>query len=449
MTGIPNRNTKPFFIGSVLLCLLVILLYLNRRPAIQPQPAEQPPAAGETTRAAPAPERSPRPRAVVPQDPPAADPAAAPDPGILRAAKPAAVVEAIAGTLAAGDLVELDRRIGPDALAPADRGRLVDLLAAGGLQLRAGPATREVGELELNRRSRWAILLAAGPRDGGESSATIDRILVDLAQADDRRWSVETLHVPPAGGGVADALGVADAFLQAALRQDFAAAREQVDPASVSDATIAGLCILFEEGDYRLREQKPLRAMIQRETQAGFIVPVTAAGEQATSAEFSLVVTREDPAARWTVSEVNMAKLLADYARRRAGGDIHYTPIVQNPAGGDTLVLYFSFDQQEVTPRAARQLDIVARALRSNPDHKLNLSGHTDALGTDTYNQLLSARRAKNVKQYLVEAGVDPAQILTEAKGRAEPRQPNFTRAGEDNPEGRRANRRAEIYLDF
>ena len=41
------------------------------------------------------------------------------------------------------------------------------------------------------------------------------------------------------------------------------------------------------------------------------------------------------------------------------------------------------------------------------------------------------------------------AQIDTVAKGASQPRRPNLTETGEDDPEGRRANRRTEIYLDF
>jgi outer membrane protein OmpA-like peptidoglycan-associated protein len=40
-------------------------------------------------------------------------------------------------------------------------------------------------------------------------------------------------------------------------------------------------------------------------------------------------------------------------------------------------------------------------------------------------------------------------QIITLAKGQTQPRRPNFTESGADDPAGRRANRRAEIYLDF
>ena len=153
----------------------------------------------------------------------------------------------------------------------------------------------------------------------------------------------------------ADSLGVADAFLQAVLKQDFEFARAFVDPATVSDAKIAGLCILFEEGEYRLRKSKPLRSMFQREDTVGYLANVeTRDGKQ--SAQFAMTLKQPPAPSNWIVSEINLDQLLADYARRVAGGDLYYSPLVKNPAGGDTLALYFEFDEDEMNPRTRRQL---------------------------------------------------------------------------------------------
>ena len=134
---------------------------------------------------------------------------------------------------------------------------------------------------------------------------------------------------------------------------------------------------------------------------------------------------------------------------RVAGGDVYYSPLVKNPQGGDTLALYFEFDEDDISPRTRRQLEIVTMILKSDPGKKITLSGHTDALGTEEYNNQLSSRRARVVRDYLVKAGVTEAQIITVGKGASQPRRPNMTETGEDDPEGRRANRRTEIYLDF
>ena len=247
---------------------------------------------------------------------------------------------------------------------------------------------------------------------------------------------------------LADPLGVADAFVQATLKQDFEFARAFVDPATVSDAKIAALCILFEDGGYHLRTTKPLRTMFEHQDTVGFLATVeTVDGKQ--SAQFTLALQLPPAPANWRVAEINLDQLLADYAQRVAGGDAYYSPLVKNPAGGDTLALYFDFDEDAMNPRTRRQLEIVSLILKADPGKKLTLSGHTDALGTEPYNNSLSARRAEVVKNFLIQAGVDSSQIVTVAKGASQPRRPNITESGRDNPEGRRANRRTEIYLDF
>lgn len=375
-----------------------------------------------------------------PPPPHPATPAAPPPPS-----KPDELVKQVAKALAAGDRAALDRLLGKDALDPQSAQRLQEWLAKG-LRLRPQDPVREIGELEVNARSRWSIEL-----DGQQPGAGI---LLELRR-DGPHWRIDKLTLPapaePAPGESVqpDALGVADAFLQATLRQNFEVARGVVDTGTVSDAKIAGICILFEEGGYRLRQARALRAMFLRDDTAGFLVNVEAAdGNQ--NAQFSLTM-KQSPAGqnRWLVAEINLDELLVDYAKRVAGGDVYYSPLVKNPAGGDTLALYFEFDADEMNPRTQRQLEIVSRILKADTGKKLTLSGHTDALGTAAYNNSLSSRRAKVVADFLTAAGVDPQQIHTVAKGASQPRRPNLTESGEDNPEGRRANRRTEIYLDF
>lgn len=392
-----------------------------------------------------------------PPPPPAIDgldePAAPEDPatvladlGIgLASADPADLVAQIATALEAGDLAAVGRLIGKDALDSQTAERL-KALSAVPLRLRQPDGVREVGELELNAKSRWALEL-----EGQEPGR--NQIFLDLRR-DKGRWTVEKITLPPGPGESApkalraDSLGVADAFLQAVLKQDFEFARNFVDPATVSDAKIAGLCILFEEGEYRLRKSKPLRSMFARGDTVGYLANVESLdGSQ--SAQFGMTLRQPPAPSNWVVAEINLNQLLADYARRVAGGDLYYSPLVKNPAGGDTLALYFDFDEDEINPRTRRQLEIVTMILMSDPGKKITLSGHTDALGTDDYNNQLSSRRAKVVRDYLAKAGVAEAQIITVAKGASQPRRPNVTESGDDNPEGRRANRRTEIYLDF
>lgn len=365
--------------------------------------------------------------------------------GQVAMGDPAELVNRIAKALEAGDMAALEQLIGSAVMDPATVSRLRAMSAAG-LKIRQPNGVREVGELELNTRTRWVMEL-----DGVEPGH--DRIFLDLKR-DGGRWSVEKITLPPVTGEdvpralIADSLGVADAFLQAVLRQQFELARDLVDPASVSDAKIAALCILFEEGEYRMRQAKPLRAMFQRPDLVGYLANVvTLDGRQ--SAQFSLSLKRSDPTASWRLSEINLDQLLAEYSQRVAGGDVYYSPLVKNPAGGDTLALYFEFDEDEMNLRTRRQLEIVSKVLLADPGKRITLSGHTDSLGTQDYNDQLSARRAAVVRAFLIKAGVSSTQMVTIAKGASQPRRPNVTETGGDNPEGRRANRRTEIYLDF
>lgn len=370
-----------------------------------------------------------------PAEAPAAPPAI-----VASHADPAKLVRLIAAALESGDVGAMEKILGASHLKEADRAAIRHLLATKPKLAHGG--IREVGELELNKRVRWVLELEDGRR-----------VMINLLN-DAGLWSVEKVFLPSRDGENAeqttanDSLAVADGFLQAVLNQKFEVARTHVDPKSVGDAKIAGLCILFEEGMYQLRKSKPLRSMLQKSDVAGYLANIEAAdGSQ--DAGVALTLRNSGSSSKWLVSEVNLDRLLADYARRVAGGDVFYSPLVKNPAGGDTLALYFGFDEDEVNPRTLMQLEIVSKILRADPAKKITLSGHTDALGTKDYNDGLSGRRASAVRDLLIDAGVAATQIVTVAKGSSQPRRPNVTESGVDNPDGRKVNRRTEIYLDF
>jgi outer membrane protein OmpA-like peptidoglycan-associated protein len=445
------RSRVPYFflgLASILAAAALVLL-LTRPDKTTPPPT--PPKPSKTTVSndpTPPPTTPAPPIEGINETPVADDPEQIlKDLGVgLAVVDPADLVNRIGKALEAGDFAAAGKLIGKDALDAASLARLKDLAASMPIRIRQPNGVREVGEVELNALARWSLEL-----DGYEAGR--DRIYLDLRRLDGK-WSVEKLTLPPPAGApipraiLADSLGIADAFLQAVLKQDFEFARDFVDPATVSDAKIAALCILFEEGQYRMRPSKPLRSMFRRENLVGYLANVeTTDGTQ--SAQFALNLRQPEQPSNWIVSEINLDQLLADYANRVAGGDVYYSPLVKNPAGGDTLALYFEFDEDDVNPRTRRQLEIVALILRTDPNKKITLSGHTDALGTEDYNNQLSARRAAVVRDFLAKAGVAEEQIITLAKGASQPRRPNLTETGEDNPEGRRANRRTEIYLDF
>jgi outer membrane protein OmpA-like peptidoglycan-associated protein len=101
----------------------------------------------------------------------------------------------------------------------------------------------------------------------------------------------------------------------------------------------------------------------------------------------------------------------------------------------------FDFDKANIRPDAAVILDEAVHLLGSSGP-SVSVEGHTDAIGTDAYNQGLSERRANSVKKYLVEHGVDGSRLSTVGYGESRPIASNETR------EGRALNRRVELNVE-
>jgi OOP family OmpA-OmpF porin len=101
----------------------------------------------------------------------------------------------------------------------------------------------------------------------------------------------------------------------------------------------------------------------------------------------------------------------------------------------------FDFDQAIVKPEGKAALDGLLRKLQGmNPEVMITV-GHTDAVGSDAYNQKLALRRADAVKAYLVSQSVDPARVYTEGKGERQPVADNKT------ADGRAKNRRVSVEV--
>jgi outer membrane protein OmpA-like peptidoglycan-associated protein len=77
------------------------------------------------------------------------------------------------------------------------------------------------------------------------------------------------------------------------------------------------------------------------------------------------------------------------------------------------------------------------------------LEGHTDAKGSDAYNQTLSERRARAVKDWLVTRRAIPGAASVKGWGEQRPVAPNTKANGADHPEGRQQNRRVEVVLNL
>jgi outer membrane protein OmpA-like peptidoglycan-associated protein len=101
----------------------------------------------------------------------------------------------------------------------------------------------------------------------------------------------------------------------------------------------------------------------------------------------------------------------------------------------------FDTDSAIVRPGLYSEIERIATILIKYPDTVIQVEGHTDSTGSESYNMDLSARRAEAVKNLLVQKGVGPSRILTMAFGESNPI------ASNEYDYGRAQNRRVEIKV--
>ena len=101
----------------------------------------------------------------------------------------------------------------------------------------------------------------------------------------------------------------------------------------------------------------------------------------------------------------------------------------------------FGFDKSDLTPSAKSTIMDLNKILVNYPDENVLVIGNTDNVGSVSYNQALSERRASSVANYLISLGVSPGRITTKGMGESDPVVPNDTEAH------RAQNRRVEFVL--
>jgi outer membrane protein OmpA-like peptidoglycan-associated protein len=105
---------------------------------------------------------------------------------------------------------------------------------------------------------------------------------------------------------------------------------------------------------------------------------------------------------------------------------------------GDVL---FDTGRAELNPGAGRKLDQLAQFLSEHKDRRVQIDGFTDSVGTDSYNEDLSRRRADAVKSALLVRGIDSSRISTQGYGKS------FPVADNSDSGGRQLNRRVEVVI--
>lgn len=106
----------------------------------------------------------------------------------------------------------------------------------------------------------------------------------------------------------------------------------------------------------------------------------------------------------------------------------------------------FNFGKYDLRPEAKATLAKLATVLNQAKVPAAQINGHTDSIGDDAFNQDLSEKRASAVATQLKADGVS-ANLETHGYGKTQPVADNTNADGSDNPAGRQANRRVEIYI--
>ena len=103
--------------------------------------------------------------------------------------------------------------------------------------------------------------------------------------------------------------------------------------------------------------------------------------------------------------------------------------------------LFFDTGSAQLRPESEIELKKLIKLLKENPKVKIEISGHTDDVGNDKFNQDLSQKRALSVANYLQSGGITPERIIAKGYGKSRPKVEN------NSDENRQINRRIEIEV--
>jgi len=236
------------------------------------------------------------------------------------------------------------------------------------------------------------------------------------------------------------------------LEADLATQRAQAANASAEAAKLQREQAMKEAEAARLMRDEALKAAAFAEQQKQLALTARNEAEKlkaeaeaaATSAmseaeKAKLMAAAEAAKAEAAIAEASAAKA----AMQQLESELTELKAKQTDRGlvitlGDVL---FEFNQSDLKSGATRNLTPLVSALNKDPEQTVIIEGHTDNIGSETYNLDLSQRRAESVKQYLIDQGIDNSRVSTKGLGF------EFPVATNNTNEGRQQNRRVEIIL--
>jgi outer membrane protein OmpA-like peptidoglycan-associated protein len=307
-----------------------------------------------------------------------------------------------------------------------------------GIKAAAGPARRtggcptaclsmHEGERTMSTHNRkyvwcglWGGLLVIGSMLGGGCTAgsppvALEQARTAYAQAEQTPAVVANAPVP----------------LQEANQALRRAERVWADDHDVAEVQhLATLATQRVEIARAAAEKKVAEAQIQQATEERDQVLLNARTREAQSAQQKAVQATQQAQAATTQVQQLQQELAALQAKQTDRGLVLTL--------GDVL---FETGKATLRPGALRNLYPLVTFLQKYPERRVVIEGHTDSVGSDAYNLDLSQRRAESVRDFLLQNGVNAAQMSTHGYGKASPV------ASNDTAEGRQQNRRVELII--
>lgn len=228
---------------------------------------------------------------------------------------------------------------------------------------------------------------------------------------------------------------------EAELERMKALAREQEQALLDAKEKLAAERTRAESEVARLGEEQKKLAAVETERVRAETEAARLREEQEKLAALAAEQTRAEQAER------ELARLRAEHekARTELTATLSRLATVREETRGVIVTLpgniYFNFNKADIKPAMHLQLTKIAKALGTVPDQYLLIEGHTDADGSNEYNQYLSEARAQSVRKIFLDGGI-PAERI-EIKGYGE----NKPIADNDTSAGKAQNRRVEIVL--
>jgi len=290
-------------------------------------------------------------------------------------------------------------------------------------------AKHRITQLCLASACSLALLLSACATTSPEGESALEQ-----ARAAVERLEAQPLAAQTAGKALQDArdaLGAAEAAerehksADEVIHLSYLARRQ----AEIGEAVIAEVTARTAMSQAQAQRERVLLEAREREAAASHQQTLVAQQQAQQSQQQAQAAQQQAQEAEQQARDAQQ-QLAAMQAKQTDRGMVLTLGNVLFDTGDDTL-----------KPGADELVSRLSQFMQTHPDIKVRIEGHTDSVGTDSYNEALSQRRANAVATALETRGVPASQIQAVGRGKSAPV------AGNDTSAGRQQNRRVEIIF--